>query len=72
MTQPTVTAIVVSYNTGPRLKDCLYALSADPEVSATVIVDNGNPAEMAAWIDQFVSEHAGMSLIRPEIGRAHV
>jgi len=65
MTQPAVTAIVVSYNTGPRLTECLYALSADPEVAATVIVDNGNPAEMAAWIDQFVSDRASVSLIRP-------
>jgi hypothetical protein len=48
-----VSAIVVSYHTGPRLKECLYALSADPEISETIIVDNGNPEEMTAWLRTF-------------------
>ena len=33
MTGPT-TAIVVSYHTGQSLKECLYALAADPVVDA--------------------------------------
>lgn len=49
----TVSAIVVTYQTGPRLKECLYALSADPEVNETIIVDNGNPAEMQDWLGAF-------------------
>ena len=48
-----VSAIVVTYHTGPRLKECLYALSADPEISETIIVDNGNPEEMTAWLRTF-------------------
>ncbi len=65
MTRPAVTAIVVSYHTGPRLKECLYALSADPEIAATVIVNNGNRAETVAWLDQFALDRASVSLIHP-------
>lgn len=37
-------AIVVSFNTGNVLFDCLQALSNDPLCSQIIIVDNGNPA----------------------------
>ena len=50
---PAVSAIVVSYKTGPRLKECLYALSADPEVSEIVVIDNGNPDDIREWIVSF-------------------
>jgi GT2 family glycosyltransferase len=46
----TVSAIVVSYHTGPVLLDCLAALEADPEINEIVLVDNGNPPEMLAEI----------------------
>lgn len=57
MTQ--VSAIVVSYKTGPRLKECLYALVTDSDVHEIILVDNGNPTEAEAWLDQFslVREH---------------
>jgi len=53
MTAASVSAIVVTYNTGARLKECLYALSADPEVGEIVIVNNGNPQSMVDWMDGF-------------------
>ena len=56
MTPPGVSAIVVSYHTGPRLKECLYALLADPDVAEIIIVDNGNPPTMEQWIDKFCAE----------------
>lgn len=62
---PTVTALVVSFNTGHYLKDCLYALASDPAVTATVIVDNGNPDEMEAWLDKFASARDDVTLLRP-------
>jgi N-acetylglucosaminyl-diphospho-decaprenol L-rhamnosyltransferase len=46
-----VTAITVSYQTGPVLRECLEALIAAPEISEIVLVDNGNPAEVEAWLD---------------------
>lgn len=39
----TVCAIVVSYQTGRVLFDCLGALHADPAIDEIVLVDNGNP-----------------------------
>jgi len=40
-----VSAIVVSFNTGACLFDCLAALEADPGVAEVVLVNNGNPVE---------------------------
>ncbi len=53
MSLPQVSAIVVTYFTGPRLKECLYALSADPEIAEIVVVDNGNPPDAEQWIEDF-------------------
>jgi len=55
MTLAGTTAIVVSYRTGPRLRDCLYALKSDPQVDGMVIIDNGNPPSDAAWLAETVS-----------------
>lgn len=64
MTLPTITAIVVSYHTGPRLHECLYALKSDPDVSEIVLVDNGNPPEEQGWIDRFVTASDKVHLVR--------
>lgn len=56
MNKPSVSAIVVTYRTGPRLKECLYALLADPDVAEIVVVDNGNPPETVNWIIRFCAE----------------
>ncbi len=49
---PTVCAVVVSFNTGPVLFDCLAALHADPAIDEIVLVDNGNPPETLARIEE--------------------
>lgn len=60
-----VAALVVTYHTGPRLTECLYALKSDPAISEIIIADNGNPAEVQAWLDAFVAASAGKAkLIR--------
>jgi GT2 family glycosyltransferase len=51
----TVTALVVTYHTGPRLVECLHALKGDPDVTAIVIANNGNPPGMQAWLTGFVA-----------------
>ena len=70
----TVTAIVVSYQTGPRLHECLYALKSDPDISEIILVDNGNPPDAEAWIDGFVARTDKARLVRsgdnPGFGRA--
>ena len=65
MTQRPVTAIVVSYRTGPHLRDCLHALGSDPEVSAIILVDNGNPPEDETWIAEFSASRPTVSLVSP-------
>ncbi len=62
---PSVAAIVVTYRTGPRLRECLYALASDPAVGEVVVVDNGNAAADEAWLDDFASTRAGVAVLRP-------
>lgn len=45
-----VSAVVVSYRTGPVLEDCLDALQADVEIADIIVVDNGNPPEVEAGL----------------------
>lgn len=54
-----VAALVVTYHTGPRLVECLYALKSDPAISAIIIADNGNPEDVQAWLAGFVAGCAG-------------
>lgn len=63
MSHPAVSAIVVSYQTGPRLKECLYALSADPAVSEIILVDNGNPEQMRAWVARFAESRTNVQVL---------
>ncbi|MFT3723844.1 MAG: glycosyltransferase family 2 protein [Hyphomonadaceae bacterium] len=49
---PTVSAVVVSYNTGPVLFDCLAALHGDKAIDEIVLVNNGNPVETLERVDQ--------------------
>src|SRR5262245_35719215 len=54
-------AIVVSYNTGPTLADCLASIVGVDEI---IIVDNGNAAPEIATLDRFVASHLSARLIR--------
>ncbi|MBY9066367.1 glycosyltransferase family 2 protein [Hyphomonas sp. WL0036] len=54
-----VAALVVTYHTGPRLLECLYALKAEPTVSEIIIADNGNPAAVQAWLKAFADAAQG-------------
>jgi len=64
MTLPTITAVVVTYHTGPRLHECLYALKSDPDVSEIVVVDNGNPPAEQVWIDNFAAVSDKVHVVR--------
>jgi len=61
----TVSALVVSYYTGPRLKDCLYALVADPEVDEIILVDNGNEEKDRRWLERLSQKEKSVSLLKP-------
>lgn len=58
-----VTALVVSYHTGPRLKECVYALLGDPEIDHTIVVNNGNPLECVQWLRTLQTTHAHFTLL---------
>ncbi len=60
-----VTAIVVSYHTGPVLTACIEALLRAPGLSKLILVDNGNPADMRAWIDETAETETKVSVIHP-------
>lgn len=59
-----LTAVTVSYQTGPVLRECLEALLAAPEISELVLVDNGNPAEVEAWLDSKAAAEPRLRLVR--------
>ncbi len=50
-----VCAVVVSYRTGPSLYDCLWALIGDPDICEVVVVDNGNPPEVVARLEEMAA-----------------
>ncbi|KCZ86666.1 glycosyltransferase family 2 protein [Hyphomonas jannaschiana] len=64
MSLPAISALVVSYKTGPRLHEALYALKGDPDITEIILVDNGNPPADEAWIDRFVAACPKARLIR--------
>jgi len=69
VTRARVSAIVVTYKTGRRLKECLYALASDPDIDEIIIVDNGNSTEARDWIDTFSAQRSHVKL---SIGHGNV
>lgn len=65
MTGDTVTAITVSYHTGPALQECLTALVASPDISSIVVVNNGNPPETLEWLRTFAQANDRIRLVEP-------
>ena len=53
--QTGIAAIVVTFHTGPRLRECLHALISQEGISEIVIVDNGNPEQMVSWLETFAA-----------------
>lgn len=64
-----VSAIVVSYRTGPVLMDCLWALEADPDIHQVVLVDNGNPPELLARVDALRALSAKLEVLGEGVNR---
>lgn len=71
---PDTAALVVTYRTGPRLAECLYALKTDPAIAEILIADNGNPPEVQDWLARFVDRCGGrarlLRLDNPGFGAA--
>ncbi len=64
-----VPAIVVSYQTGPLLFDCLHALLADPDIAQVVVVDNGNPVEVQQKLEDLWQMAENLKVVGEGINR---
>ncbi|MBF0285889.1 MAG: glycosyltransferase family 2 protein [Magnetococcales bacterium] len=62
---PVVSAVVVSYHTGPVLESSLRALLEAPEILEIRLVDNGNPEAVAARLDAWAAREARLVVVRP-------
>ncbi|MBI3439320.1 MAG: glycosyltransferase family 2 protein [Proteobacteria bacterium] len=56
--------IIVTYNTGDVLRDCLAAIGRAEGVGDIVIVDNGNPSTATQFIDTFAAQSAKAQVLR--------
>ncbi|MDP3493279.1 MAG: glycosyltransferase, partial [Hyphomonadaceae bacterium] len=64
-----VSAVVVSYNTGEVLFDCLAALECDPAVDEIVLVNNGNPVETLERIEDAYGRSLRVKIIGGGVNR---
>lgn len=65
----TVSAIVVSFNTGDVLLECLGALERDDAVHEIVLVNNGNPVGMLERVEDVYGKSAKLKLIGGGVNR---
>lgn len=59
-----VSAIVVTFYTGDPLELCLRSLLSEPTVDEIVIVDNGNPGEVASALRAFQADMRHVKLLQ--------
>ncbi|MFZ4122905.1 MAG: glycosyltransferase, partial [Caulobacterales bacterium] len=59
-----LSAVVVTFHTGPVLWQCLDALLACPDLAEIVIVDNGNPEADAHRLDAFARGNSQVRLVQ--------
>ena len=57
-----VSAIVVSYNTGEALFECLEALHQEPAIDEIVLVNNGNPFETLERVEDAYGKSAKLKI----------
>lgn len=59
-----ISAIIVSYRTGPELWACLDAAIDAPDVDGIVIVDNGNPEQVSARLRALAAARRDVWLVQ--------
>ena len=52
MSNPSVTALIVSYHTGPLLFRCLASVLEQAGAREIILIDNGNPEEVLARLQE--------------------
>jgi N-acetylglucosaminyl-diphospho-decaprenol L-rhamnosyltransferase len=65
----TISAVVVSYRTGPALTDCLFALAGDPDIAEIIVVDNGNPPETVRTLEALAACETRLKLTGGGVNR---
>lgn len=60
-----VSAVVVSYWTGPSLQECLAALLPQDGLREIIVVDNGNDAKARAWLEDIAATQPRVRLLTP-------
>ena len=60
-----VSAVVVTYWTGPSLGECLQALLPQATLSELIVVDNGNDDDTRKWLQEVAATDPRIRLISP-------
>ena len=61
---PSVSAIVVTYLSGPALKECINALCVETQITEIIVVNNGNSESDYQWLSEFKApEHCRYQLV---------
>ena len=58
-----VSVVVVTYQTGPSLRECLLTLKVDSQADEVIIVDNGSDRPETEWIKRFCEENNKFRLL---------
>lgn len=63
---PVISAVMVSWQTGPVLFDSIHAVLRDPDISELILVDHQNPADVRQRLDALTADHARLRVIRTD------
>ncbi len=57
-------AIIVSYQTGPTLKECIKSVQDCALIDEIIIVDNGNELNIRRWMDELAQKDSAVTVLR--------
>jgi N-acetylglucosaminyl-diphospho-decaprenol L-rhamnosyltransferase len=60
----TLSVILVSYHTGPALKECVASVCGDALVDELILVDNGNSPLTRQWLDDLSISDKTLTILR--------
>lgn len=66
MNRPSISAIMVSWYTGPVLFDAIKAVLADPDIKELVLIDHENPPDIREKLDDIARNEARLRLTRTD------
>jgi len=66
MTAPTISAIMVSWQTGPVLFDAIKAVLVDPNISELIVIDHENPVEVRNELDELAATQSRLRVHRTD------